>query len=112
MVDEGHFDAERTDLEAAGFDRPEVVDPVEGVVGPSFERAAQPFAGADRPEERELGLRSRRVVPAGVGVRDEVEAVVRVQVAEQDGIDLEEVAVPLQLAEGTVAGIDHHPEPV
>jgi hypothetical protein len=52
------------------------------------------------------------VVAAGIALDDEVEAVVAVQVAEEHRVDVTQVAMPLELAERPVTGVQNKAESV
>src|SRR5215467_2312574 len=71
-----------------------------------------PLAGAGGPVHRDRRLRPVGRVGPGDRVRVQVDAVVDVQVAEADGVDVEEPGVLLQRAESAVAEVDDEAEPV
>src|SRR5262249_46898408 len=62
--------------------------------------------------DRQLRRLPARVVATRVGVADEVEAVVAVQVRDEHRVDVEEVADPAEVAERTVPEVDEQPETV
>ncbi len=99
------LDAERADLDdgLVGAEVELLGHPrVEGqVVG-----ARHPPGGVRRPPHRDPRLRPGRVVLAHHVVAAQVEAVVRVQVTEEDGVDGERVGVPVELSERAVAEVD------
>ena len=107
-----HDDGERPDGPPAGREVAEVVDLAQRVLGPVLERAAQPLLRVLRAVDRQRRQRRVRVVAPGVGVGDQVEAVVAVQVTEQDRVDPEQADAGLQRAEGAVADVDQQPEAV
>ena len=95
----------------AGADSAEVEDVGEPVGRPVVEGAAQPVAGRDRAVDGQPRQRAFRVVAQRVGVRDEVQAVVAVQVRDQDRVDVQQPDVLLERPERAVADVDQQPEP-
>jgi hypothetical protein len=90
----------------------EVEDVDQAVQWGVLERAADPRVGALRPVDGEPWWDPVRVVAAGVGVGDQVDAVIGVQVGDVDGVDVEQADVALQLAERAGAEVDEEPEAV
>ena len=82
---------------------------LEGKTGCGVGIDGHPLGGAGGSPHGDPRLRTRRVVLAHHVVAAEVEAVVGVEVADEDGVDLERVGVAVQLAERAVAEVEQHP---
>src|SRR3954465_2294805 len=89
----------------------EVVDRGEQVVHRTTERAGDVCLDVTRTVHGYRTGRPVGVVAASVGVGDQVEVVVTVQVAEDDGVDVEQTARALQRTCGAVARVDAQAEP-
>ena len=74
------------------------------------ERPVEPLLRARRAVYLDARLRSGRVVVLENGVPDHVDAVVSMQMAEADGVDVGQPGVLLERADGPVPEIEDHPE--
>jgi hypothetical protein len=103
---------ERPDGELAGGDLAEVVHVEQPVGGRRLEGVADALGRACGAVDRQPRRHAVGVVAAGVGVGDEVDAVVGVQVADVDRVDVQQVDRALQRAERSRAQVDDQAEPV
>jgi len=74
-------------------------------------RAGQPVSGAGRAIDRDPGPGPVRGVRPGHPVGGHVQAMIAVQVAKADRVDIEQADMPLQGAECPVAEVNKQPEP-
>ena len=77
-----------------------------------LEGVAQPLPGARRTVDGQRRRPALRVVSACVRVRHQVQAVIAMQVGEDDRIEVEQPGVALQVADAAVAQVENEPEPV
>ena len=102
------FDRERTDL-----DRLAVDVEVELLGHPRLRRQPvrrrEPLRRTGRPPHRKPRLRSARVVAAQHVIAAEVQAVVGVQVGQEDRVHLQRVDVAVECAERAVAEVEQDP---
>jgi hypothetical protein len=100
-------DVEGADHEMAGGERLELEPLRQALVAVHAVDEADPLGGAGRAVHRDGRLRAGRGVGPGHRVRVQVHAVVRVQVAEADGVHVEQARVLLQRAERSVTHVNH-----
>src|SRR6185437_3376091 len=103
-------DPERPDLPGPGVQRAEVEGPRHAHVLVQAVGLGHPVRGAGRAVHRDARAGPVRRVRLRHPVPAQVKTVIRVQVAQADGIDAGQRGVPLQRAEGAVAEIDEQPE--